>query len=158
MEGPERVAPGRCWPESWYVSAALLRVPVEALRCPATGQRLREADGDRLSCEDGSRTYPVVEGVPILIDKDRSLFSSDDIAASADRGRTSRPGVLRRVLRSIIPGTTSNLGASKRFERFGALAIERAEQQPTRVLVLGGGGLGAGLEVLEDDQRVELWD
>jgi SAM-dependent methyltransferase len=128
------------------------------LRCPATGQRLRETEGGGLSCEDGSRTYPVVDGTPILVDGGRSLFSSDDIAASADRARTSRSGPLRRLVRAAMPGTTSNPGAPARFERFGALAVERAAQHPARVLVIGGGRLGAGLEALARDPRVDLWE
>ncbi len=40
------------------------------LRCPATGQALREViAGDRheLVSEDGTRRYPVVGGVPMLV-------------------------------------------------------------------------------------------
>jgi uncharacterized protein YbaR (Trm112 family) len=40
------------------------------LRCPATGQTLREViEGERheLVTEDGTRRYPVVGGVPMLV-------------------------------------------------------------------------------------------
>ncbi len=40
---------------------------LERLRCPVTGQRLREtAEGDFLETEDGARRYPVRDGLPRL--------------------------------------------------------------------------------------------
>jgi uncharacterized protein YbaR (Trm112 family) len=109
------------------------------LRCPATGRRLREAEEGVLRSEDGSRAYPVVDGVPILIDGARSLFSIVEVAASAERARGGRPGVLRRALRSFIPETTTNVAVADRFERFGELVSASAWHRSARVLVVGGG-------------------
>jgi SAM-dependent methyltransferase len=111
-----------------------------------------------LRSEDGSRAYPVVDGVPILIDGGRSLFSIIDVAASAERARGGGPGVLRRALRSLIPGSTINVGVAARFERFGELVSASAGHRPARVLVVGGGRLGAGLEALADAPGVDLWE
>jgi len=36
------------------------------LRCPATGQKLRQAASDRLATEDGSRQWPLLEGHPVF--------------------------------------------------------------------------------------------
>jgi SAM-dependent methyltransferase len=51
-----------------------------------------------------------------------------------------------------------NVGAAERFERFGELACASAGQRPARVLVVGGGRLGAGLEALVHTSGVELWE
>jgi capsular exopolysaccharide synthesis family protein len=135
---------------------AALRISHEALRCPASGQKLHQ-DGTALVSDDGSRRYPVVDGVPVLIDDDRSLFSAAEVAASASRA-PPRPGVLRSVARALTPATTSNHGAAARLQRFAQLVRDGASQRPARVLVVGGGGLGAGMDVLASDGGVELWE
>jgi uncharacterized protein YbaR (Trm112 family) len=56
-----------------------LRVALDILRCPSTGRSLRETDG-RLVSEDSTRSYPVVDGVPVLIDESRSVFTIDEVA------------------------------------------------------------------------------
>lgn len=39
---------------------------LEVARCPRTGQTLR-AEGDRWVTEDGSLTYRVEDGIPVLL-------------------------------------------------------------------------------------------
>lgn len=41
-------------------------VLTELLRCPATGQELRE-EGGRLVTEDGRRAYRTEDGIPVLL-------------------------------------------------------------------------------------------
>jgi uncharacterized protein YbaR (Trm112 family) len=62
------------------------------LRCPATGSPLALAGGS-LSTPDGARVYPIVDGVPILIARERSLFDP------ADYGQTPRASLRGRVRR-----------------------------------------------------------
>jgi uncharacterized protein YbaR (Trm112 family) len=44
---------------------------LEVARCPRTGQRLR-AEGDRLVTEDGSFSYRVENGIPVLLPEEAS--------------------------------------------------------------------------------------
>ena len=61
----------------------------QELRCPATKSELRE-NGDCLeSVADPTIRYPVIDGIPILIDERRSLFSIDDFRERADTTFTS---------------------------------------------------------------------
>src|SRR3954447_2868993 len=50
---------------------AVLQVPLELLRCPATRQTLQD-HGDRVVTADGKHSYPVVGGIPILISENLS--------------------------------------------------------------------------------------
>jgi uncharacterized protein YbaR (Trm112 family) len=57
----------------------------ERLRCPACGGRLspgRSERGDVLRCggPQCGRVYPVVGGVPVLVDERKSLFDPERIA------------------------------------------------------------------------------
>jgi len=117
----------------------------QTLRCPATGSRLRR-DGSALVSEDGSRRYPVVGGVPVLIAEDRSLFRISDFTDPAPARRRS----LARAVGSLLPRDSYNAGTERLVARLRELLPERP-----RVLVVGGGTLGAGMGPLLDDPAVE---
>ena len=91
-EGGDRVAETRATSDLEHL------LPV--LRCPASGAAL---DWDsRGMLHGGARRYPVVDGVPVSIAKELSLFDPDAIIARAQRDSES---TARRLLRwrYIIP-------------------------------------------------------
>jgi SAM-dependent methyltransferase len=114
------------------------------LRCPATGARLVR-DGAVLRTEDGSRSYPVRDGVPILVAPEKSLF-----APAA--GPPPRRGLLRR-LAARLPRDTANAGTAPLVARLRTLLLNGTSRP--RVLVVGGGTLGAGMSPLLDDPAVD---
>lgn len=141
-----------------------LRVPAELLRCPATGQPLRPADAgpSRLVTADGARAYPVVDGVPVLIDGDACIFTAAEVAATAPRATANGAGrgrgsALRAIADRLTPSATYNPGAPERYRRFRreVLAARRPDRR-ARVLVVGGGQLGWGMEELAACADVEL--
>ena len=116
----------------------------QTLRCPATGQPLRR-EGSELVSEDGSRRYPVVGGVPVLIAEERSLFRLDPTAPPT-----------RSVARSIahrLPGDSANPGTERHVARLLELLLAAGER---RVLVVGGGTLGAGMGPLLDHPALDV--
>src|SRR4051794_10130036 len=77
------------------------------LRCPATGSRLTRTDA-QLTASNG-RTYPIVDGRPILIADEKSLFRTRDFQPSAAT-------VQRRGLRALIdrlPTDSTNPGGPR---------------------------------------------
>jgi SAM-dependent methyltransferase len=110
------------------------------LRSPATGQPLIR-DGAVLRTADGTRSYPVVDGIPILIDADHSVFTAPERAAP--------PGLVRRIA-AKLPRDTANVGTAPLVARLRELLPARP-----RVLVVGGGTLGAGMAPLLDDPAVD---
>lgn len=122
------------------------------LRCPATGRAL-ELDGDSLTT--GSRRYPIVGGVPVLLASERSVFSAD---AYTGRGvsPTLPPSVSRR-LAGWADGKLPNLaydppGKGGRRAWFASMVRKRGAGQ--RVLVVGAGDRG----VLKDDPDFDVVD
>jgi len=129
-----------------------MRVQLDLLRCPVEREELR-SEGEELVCVAGHR-YPVANGVPVLIDDGASIFTAAGVAASA-QARPSR-SALERVAYRIRPTPASNIAAAERFARFGEmLAAERGET-PARVLVVGGGELGEGMNAIAADPRLVL--
>jgi len=130
-----------------------------SLRCPTTGERLQLKDDYLIAASgDDSIKYPVVDGIPIILDDDRSVFSAEDIAEAArnsrDQPETDEGTTLKQRLFGMLPGLGLNLKAAENIKQFAQTITEDTES-PT-VLVLGGGVLGVGCQALADDPRIEL--
>jgi SAM-dependent methyltransferase len=113
----------------------------EDLRCPATGARLRRV-GAVMRTEDGTREYAVVDGVAVLIAPEKSPFGTP---AQPE----PRPSLARR-LAARLPRDTRNVGTDALVARLRTLLPDRP-----RILVVGGGTLGAGTAPLLDDPAVD---
>lgn len=131
------------------------------LRCPATREPLELRDGS-LRTLNGQRFYPVVDGVPILIARERSLFDPDDYQVSTEplvrkpRLRRQAKQVARRVLASR-PTLTRNLVADANLSRLiRELQLRHGAQRRCRVLVVGGASLGAGMDHVMHSPDVDV--
>lgn len=122
------------------------------LRCPASGAAL---DWDaRGMLHAAEHRYPVVDGVPVLIAKELSLFDPDAIIARAHRASESTG---RRLLRWLIhhpPTLSRSVGSDENYRTLRQLLQQSRElhARRPRVLIIGGGTIGIGAEeVLRDD-------
>jgi SAM-dependent methyltransferase len=115
------------------------------LRCPICHSAL--SAGPPVSCTDVQCSrhggFPSSRGQPVLIDFDRSIFTSDDF--SADRGsvlsRETGSSLIGRALRRMTYGSGRNSSAI--FERFSERLL--ASVDSPRLLVIGGGTIGVGM-------------
>lgn len=128
----------------------------DLLRCPVCHAHLEESEG-QLVCMNSScgARFPVVDGAPILINAEASLFSITDLisqqrASSDEAGRAKLAGFVYR----LIPSISGNIRAKKNFNRFSEILFCRSASP--RILVIGGGVLGQGMESLARDKRIEL--
>ncbi len=125
----------------------------ERLRCPRC---LRRFDGSRGSqpsgivCAGCSSCYPIVNGTPILIDGDRSVFRADEIVAAYEHEKAKPPrGFLGRLAWAIASKTlhvTSHRRQRTIVQRF-ADRLARERPSPT-ILVVGSGTEGVGVDAL----------
>ena len=126
----------------------------EMLRCPVCGSRLSAADGSIacLGAACGAR-FPIVDGIPILIDETTSAFRLDSYVSKPEASAGSGGGV-RQALWKLIPNPSKNLSARRNFARMAGRL--RARSSAARILVVGGATLGYGMEVLAQDPALEL--
>jgi SAM-dependent methyltransferase len=135
------------------------------LRCPATGGPLSLRD-DELVLADGSRRYPIADGVPLLIAAERSLFDIDTFervngerphARLAARLRASARKLLARAA-SLPPTHARNVAAAANLRALAELASERGQAagRAARVLVVGGRTVGAGMEAILDHPELDV--
>jgi SAM-dependent methyltransferase/uncharacterized protein YbaR (Trm112 family) len=145
---------------------------IDYLRCPACyGCVSLTSQQVHCSSKTCSASYPIVDGIPILIDGARSIFSVEDfLARRTTTLATGKPNVvksllrsllgdqgfdrMKRVKRAVMPSIDKNICST---ENYIELARRMTELNPAPlVLVLGGGVLGQGIEALLRNTNIRL--
>jgi SAM-dependent methyltransferase len=128
-----------------------LSVPISddllnGLCCPrCRGSLQPESDG--LRCRGICRlVYPIVDGVPILIDDGTSVFARADFTARRDTTFYRPASPVVSLLSRCVPTLSRNVKAARNYDELARLLL--AQTSVPRVLVLGGSILGAGFERL----------
>jgi len=134
--------------------AGTLRNLLGILACPVCRSAL-QLGTEHLRCtgKDCRAQFPMVDGIPILINEQRSLF--DPGVFLSRRPTFFKPRRrLRRALSNLVPRLDYNLTAERNFRRLRDLLL--AQTTRPKVLVVGGSMLGAGMGPLVDEPRVQL--
>ncbi|MBN2388032.1 MAG: methyltransferase domain-containing protein [Anaerolineales bacterium] len=130
----------------------------ELLRCPRCHARLEQAD-QQFKCTNPECTalFPIIAGVPVLINEESSIFSIDDIKATTQAflGDLKEHRV-KDFIRRLVPKISSNLKAKSKIAQMEELLLDQSDSP--RVLVIGGGILGPGMESLTQNAAIELVD
>lgn len=130
----------------------------ETLRCPTCHgalQRHSTPSTEALVCTQSAcaREYPIVDGIPVLINESRSLFSVADFLGS--KATTFIPaGRLATLAERLLPTISCNIGTEGNYEAFASVLL--AQTSRPRVLVVGGSIIGNGMKPLVANQNIEL--
>ncbi len=144
-----------------------LRLPAEIwglLRCPRCAESLEFTD-KLFVCQsaDCEFHYPLSQGVPILVDPEKSVFDLETF--QRQEPTFFRPvSVWREKISSWLPDISRNVAADQVYQSFRQQLLagcrERVavgETAPVaNVLVVGGGVTGSGMECLLDDPQIRL--
>jgi SAM-dependent methyltransferase len=93
--------------------------------------------------------FPRCGGEPVLIDSDDSIVDVASIRFAAERPS----GIVRAMLDRTVP---RNAAASRIASALVREALALAGTRRPRVLVIGGGTIGSGLEDFYADERVDI--
>jgi SAM-dependent methyltransferase len=99
----------------------------------------------------------LVDGVPVLVDDARSVFSTDDFVRRRDTTFRSARGTVEKALHRVLdlaPTISSSLGSDRNYRRFGELLL--ALTPAPRLLVVGGSIQGQGMEALAANPAFDL--
>lgn len=124
--------------------------------CPACKSPLEIGDR-RCVCTGPScgRAFPVVRGIPVLIADERSVFKIDDYKEQGGGGLGYEP---RRRLVSLIvrwiPSLTENRIGTRLYERLLSILGDSRPSNPKRILVVGAGDGGAGVQAMRQSPHV----
>jgi SAM-dependent methyltransferase len=124
------------------------------LRCPSCKADLKFAEG-HLECMSAQCTlrFPIVNGVPVIIDDASSVFSVHDFVDP--EGSTLKPkSKLERTLVNLVPSIILNLKGKTNFEKLKNLLLK--QNANPRVLIIGASVIGAGIETLLSEPSVDF--
>jgi SAM-dependent methyltransferase/uncharacterized protein YbaR (Trm112 family) len=123
------------------------------LCCPRCAQPLAvpgPEEPSSIPCARCAAEYPVVNGTPIVIDPERSVFRAEEIAADFERERASRPrNAWRRALWGIA-SRTPHVASYRRQETIVRRFAERlaGERAGPSILIAGSGAESIGVDAL----------
>ena len=122
------------------------------LRCPACQSQL-ESESDTLRCTNVmcNREFPIVRGIPILIDESKSVFRIQEII---DGGSffAKRPPLVKQ-LEQLFPKSVLHPKSAVNCEWLRELLCVR---EAPRVLIVGAGKRGEGTERLMQTESIEF--
>jgi len=128
----------------------------ELLRCPICYAKLQLA-GEQFKCTSSecSTCFPIVDGVPVLIKEQSSIFSINEVVSHRKAFFSNvSESKLRRVINCLIPTISKNIKAKSNYKRMVQILLEQSTSP--RVLVIGGRTLGEGMEPLVNNRAIEL--
>lgn len=127
----------------------------DRLRCPICKGQLAD-DESALRCartECGGR-FPLVDGVPILLNEQLSIFRIEDLTSGHGPVAELRKKGRHRFLRKLMPSISRNVKARANLRKFTELLLDQSDAP--RVLVIGGGTVGAGMWSVLSCPSIEL--
>lgn len=130
-----------------HMNGEIMRV---AYCCPRCKSPLADsAQCTNPSCKYHAEPFPVVAGQPVLIDFDRSIVDRSDILARGGTSVIKRRPAARKLVGWLEGGNAS-------AERVAADMLGRLRGRRAKVLVIGGGTVGAGADALYRTSDIEL--
>lgn len=120
----------------------------ESVRCPACRSNLVSVEGGLECVGDACRRhFPIVDGVPILIDNDRSIFSTGDYRPA------TQTVVRKQGLGRFLPAAGISPRTAGNFAQFHDLLLKACDHP--RILVVGGRVVGQGMDGLLADTAIQ---
>lgn len=113
-------------------------VDLAFLCCPCVDHgNLRQTTDEDIVCESCERHFRVVNGRPVLFDESRSIFSSEEVASTADVRQFSENSGWRHQIRKMMPA------AASRETNLLSLEKNRALLPDDPIVLIIGCGFGA---------------
>jgi SAM-dependent methyltransferase/uncharacterized protein YbaR (Trm112 family) len=122
------------------------------LLCPQTKSKLIREGNCYRSSNLREIVYPIVEGIPILIDESKSIFSIRDFTERRNTTfNLAKVGKLRSAIVNLIPDISHNPVSTNNFQQLAALLPVNA-----KILVIGGSIPGKGTEPIYNNPNFEI--
>lgn len=128
----------------------------DLLCCPICHAKLKRK-GEQFECINSECVshFPIVDGIPVLINEQSSVFSIDDFISHRktffDKTNEGKP---KKTIRCSMPTISKNVKGKLNYSRVSELLLRQSTSP--RVLVIGGSILGQGMECLANHTAIDL--
>jgi len=130
----------------------------ELLCCPICHTKLILV-GEQFKCNNFEcfTYYPIVDGIPILINEKLSVFSFNDFISHRKTFFDNKSeNKLKRTMRYLIPTIDKNINGKLNYDKMSKILFNQSTSP--LVLVIGGCILGQGMEDLTNNTTIDLVD
>ena len=117
---------------------------LEILACPRCKSGLTN-----FICSKCNLEFPIVNGVPILINEANSVFKFEDFTAKKETTYKNSTD-FRKFVKLLIPSVNLNVNSKERFDMF----FSRLKDEKPKILIVGGAFEGEGFDVKNIRQDV----
>jgi uncharacterized protein YbaR (Trm112 family)/SAM-dependent methyltransferase len=132
------------------------------LACPVCKLPLEWAE-EHCHCtnEACQAKFPLVDGIPILINEPNSLFRIEDYLQHtktyfSPQSNQSRKSLRKRFMNWLVPTIDHNIKSQRNFAKFAEHLRQANPNQIPTVLIIGASVLGKGLQALQDSGQVRF--
>ena len=124
------------------------------LQCPICSAKIKR-EREELLCTNSHCDvhFPIIDGIPVLINENNSVFEIDDYISKHDTTINLQAGK-NKILRYAIPSISKNIKGKENYEKIAKLLDNKS--RTNKVLVIGGSIVGQGMEPLIASQSIEL--
>ncbi|HEY5534871.1 MAG TPA: methyltransferase domain-containing protein [Ignavibacteria bacterium] len=128
-----------------------------ALRCPKCMSNL-ENNANSFNCSNFNckTSFPIVNGIPVLINEENSVFSINDFIEMSDTTFKTKKNVFKGMLVRFIPSISKNLKAKENYSKYVKSLLSNCSTP--KVLILGGRIKGEGMDVLLENPSIEFYE
>jgi SAM-dependent methyltransferase/uncharacterized protein YbaR (Trm112 family) len=123
----------------------------DKLRCPITKAKLAYNGNYLITVTDHKIRYPIIDGVPILINDKNSLFSVENIMNKLSTPINLYESKFKKIGRNCVPTIGVNLVAEENYSKIATILPNKA-----KILVIGGGIKGHGIHILYNNKSFEV--
>jgi SAM-dependent methyltransferase/uncharacterized protein YbaR (Trm112 family) len=138
-------------------STKLSKAVQQLLRCPICKAEL-ELLNEHCRCKNPECNFlfPIINGIPILIDQDHSVFSIDDFVNQRNTTFYQSLNKLERAVLRFAPQISRKIKGRENLNKLAKLLLDRSSTP--KVLIIGGSILGKGMEAITVHPCIELVD
>ena len=124
------------------------------LICPLTKSKLQRNESHFESVVDSTVRYPIIDGIPVLINDQNSIFSIKDfknrINTTFDLSEKNESKA-KKWLNAIIPDISVNIRAKENYNKICDVLPKNA-----KVLIIGGSVKGQGMDAIYSNKSFEI--
>ena len=121
------------------------------LICPVTKHDLVNKSDYLENIKFSKIRYPIIDGVPVLINDENSLFSINNFKLKKNTTFKLSQITSEHTLRKLIPSIGKNIKAERNYSE-----LVKQLSKNSRILIIGGSIKGDGIDVLYENNSFEI--